>query len=435
MDLANIEKTLQLYITEYEKAKGSSLTKEEKESLRKGLIEEMDEERGVQMNIESVRVRAPQLEALHKTLLANPSRESLDIWVAGIAALYPSSLYDESEVTRVKDELGDIPDKVHLLGWTANTFERMEASGNSNDCMIHSFLTCVSPTFRRTLRKTASTLQIREQRVGDIIAGLFRRTILPQLVHADIIKMRAITNRNRQNLSNKEARIVADLVGEGPLSDEVFGILSRSFRIVIFLRDRPEDARAAAGFAHGLEHNAGQNGWAGMDLNVPSNEFIIIFNPGRGHYEPVRDGRTNHYIFDYLMIAPRYPRREDIKRIQYKLEHARLEENDIRVLSELKEQIEQAVIAATAPSSSPKKTLLEKRLINSESELDNIKTRLEKLQLLLNDNSSVKIVVRRNIRRLEDEKRILEQIIQQMKTNLKGGTRKKRSKKRSTLKR
>lgn len=432
MASANIEKSLQLYIAEYEKAKGSRLTNEEKKSLREGLIEEMGEEREAQMNMESVRVRATQLEALHEVLLANPSRESLDTWVAGITALYPSSLYDESEVTRVRAELGDIPEKVHLLGWTSHTFERMEASGNFNDCMIHSFLTCVSPTFRRTLRKTASTLQIREQRVGDIIAGLFRRTILPQLVHADIIKMRAITNRNRQNLSDKEARLVADLLGDGSLSDEVFGILSRGFSTVIFLRDRPEDARAAAGFAHGLEHNTGHNGWAGMDLNVPSNEFIIIFNPGRGHYEPVRDARTNHYIFDYLMIAPRYPREADIRRIQYQLEHARLEEDDIRVLRELKQQIEDA---ASAPSTSPKKTLLEKRLINSESELDKIKTRLEKLQLLLNDNSSVKVVVRRNIRRLEEEKTILEQIIEQMKTNLRGGTRKKRSKKRSTLRR
>jgi len=353
--MANIEKTLERLIPEYEKAKGSKLTNEEKKGLRESLLKKADEESEAQRNMESIREHASALEPLHKALLANPNKEALDIWVAGIAALYPGSLHPEEEVTRVRADLDEVPESVHLLGWLDNTFQRMEASGNTNDCMIHSFLTCLSPTFRRTLRKTASTLHIREQRVGDSIASLFRRTILPSLVHTDISKIKTRTNRNRNNLSDKELRIVADLIGEGALSDEIFGILSRSFGIIIFLRDRPDDVRAAAGFAHILENDVGHNGWAGFDVNVPSNEVIIIFNPGQGHYEPVRNAITNAYIFDYLMIAPRYPREANLARIEYTLRTKPLEKHNIDTLSDLEEQIKKGLPKKGGKSKSRKR--------------------------------------------------------------------------------
>ena len=55
----------------------------------------------------------------------------------------------------------------------------MYALGNNNDCLIHSFLTCISPTFRTF-----------EERIRSTLASYFRRFVLPIIVTDAYVKSR-----------------------------------------------------------------------------------------------------------------------------------------------------------------------------------------------------------------------------------------------------
>ena len=390
-------------IRQYEDIQGIPLTSEEIKAVIENLLEEQIDAIQVQKNIARMSALSGELEGLHRELISNPSIAALNKWNADIISLYMRTndarvLYDEAEVTTIKADLTEVPAQINTDRWTALRLQRMQASANLNDCLLHSFLTCVCPIFRRTLRKTEGTLKIRGTRLGDVIAGMFRRNILPELVSADINKAsaKAKTDRNRGYLLAKQNRLIEDVVGDGAISDELIGILSRSFNIVIFLRDRPEDVRAAAGFANGLLGDIGRNGWAGMDTEVPSNEFIILFNPGRGHYEPVRAAANDTYIFDYQIINQRYP----------------------RVSAALAAPAEPAALAY-------KKNRDEKALIATQLELEDVEVELEKLKK--REKSSNKSIVRRpllkKIADLEEQKRILVVILEQMK----GGAKRKRN--------
>ena len=420
IDIKEFIQRIQPTIRQYEAIQGIPLTPEEIKAVAENLLEEQIDAIQVQKNIAGMSALSGELEGLHRELISNPSIEALNKWIADIISLYMKTnsagaarvLYDEAEVTTVKADLTEVPAQINTPRWTALNLQRMQASSNFNDCLLHSFLTCVCPIFRRTLRKTESTLRIRGTRLGDVIAGMFRRNILPDLVSADIKKAfaKAKTERGKGDLLAKQNRLIEDLVGDGAISDELIGILSRSFNIVIFLRDRPEDARAAAGFADGLLGNIGRNGWAGMGTEVPSNEFIILFNPGRGHYEPVRASVNNTYIFDYQIINQRYPR---------------------------------AAAAPAAPAAPAyKESRNEKALIATQLELEDVEVELEKL--ITRSKSPNKTIVRgpllRKIAELEEQKRTLEAILKQMKGGAKRKRKTRRNKKqqkrtRSTLKR
>jgi hypothetical protein len=303
----------------------------------------------------------------------------LRTWISDLVKLYQvvyeeTLIHPESEVTIVSQEMTEVPEGV-ANEWNSLHLQVMKASANVNDCLIHTFLTCVSPVFRTLLRKIDSVKKPGERRLGDLIAGMFRRQILPML----LAELRDVTSLS----VSVTFRLINDVDGEGLLSDELFGPLSRLFKIIIFVRDRDN-----------LVENGvvGANGWIGTNTTIRTDSFIIIFNPGQSHYEPVRDSTTNTYIFNYSLIEPRFRN--------------------------------------GPPLQNARRSLMEKRLINSETELDAIKNKLNSLQRLLQDNSSVKPVLRRNIARLQEEQLIVDQVIREMKKNLRGGgglTRKKRT--------
>lgn len=365
------------------------------------MLEEQIEEKQIANEEIELTKLSELLVPLHKkfieTMLNETDEEEplakLNKWIESFVEIYKlehkgNVIHPEKNVTVVKQELDEQPEHV-AKEWSELHLQVMKASANVNDCLIHSFLTCVSPIFRTLLRSIDMVKMPGQIRLGDTIAGVFRREILPKLIRL----------HKSLGLSDSVAqRIIDDLESESQLSDELFGPLSRLFEIIIFVRDR--DTLLMKGLI-------GANGWIGTNTSVLTNKFIIIFNPGQGHYEPVRDFNTNTYIFPYSLIEPRFRN---------------------AVSPSYEAPVNKDIIRGR----------LEKRLINSESELDYITDKLEKLRVLLQGNSSVKSVIRRNIEKLEEDKMILEQIIEQMKKNLRGGTRKSRksyAKRRTTLRR
>lgn len=104
------------------------------------------------------------------------SINDLDRWVRSIA----ECLAVKNGVTTIanSDQIG--PDQyshgIHTISGSFGTLaggQLMNALGNNNDCLIHSFLTCVSPTFRNVVEQA----RIR-------IAGYLRRFVLPTIIES-----------------------------------------------------------------------------------------------------------------------------------------------------------------------------------------------------------------------------------------------------------
>ncbi len=104
------------------------------------------------------------------------SINDLDRWVRSIA----ECLAIKNGVTTIanSDQIG--PDQYsHGIHTISRSFgilaggQLMNALGNNNDCLIHSFLTCVSPTFRNVVEQS----RIR-------IAGYLRRFVLPTIIES-----------------------------------------------------------------------------------------------------------------------------------------------------------------------------------------------------------------------------------------------------------
>ena len=103
------------------------------------------------------------------------SIDEIDRWVRRIAECM--AIKNGSTTIANSDQIG--PDQFsHGIRTISGSFgilqggQLMDALGNNNDCLIHSFLTCVSPTFRTV---------VEEARIK--IAGYFRRFILPTIQH------------------------------------------------------------------------------------------------------------------------------------------------------------------------------------------------------------------------------------------------------------
>jgi hypothetical protein len=103
------------------------------------------------------------------------SIDEIDRWVRRIAECV--AIKNGSTTIANSDQIG--PDQFsHGVRTISGSFgilqggQLMNALGNNNDCLIHSFLTCVSPTFRTV---------VEEARIK--IAGYFRRFILPTIQH------------------------------------------------------------------------------------------------------------------------------------------------------------------------------------------------------------------------------------------------------------
>ena len=150
-------------------------------------------------------------------------------------------------------------------------FQSVKTSGKNLDCLIHSFLTCVSKNFRKLKDDNKNSY-----------ASLFRRNFFPTIITDDVLQ--------------KEAESFSS-----DLSEEHAEILTKHFLVSIcFYRD------------FNLQ---------GVGLNLPNsdnfvnpekaavesnNKYIFIYNPDATHFRAIRDLNFNptnqkidsRYIFD-----------------------------------------------------------------------------------------------------------------------------------------
>jgi len=89
----------------------------------------------------------------------------------------------------------------------------LEASGNENDCLIHSFLTSTSPRIFGAIPTSQLVLK-------NMVAGYIRRTILPYILR-----------KSSAFPSTLQESIIEELQGDGFLSERIIGVLCTLFSI------------------------------------------------------------------------------------------------------------------------------------------------------------------------------------------------------------
>jgi hypothetical protein len=147
--------------------------------------------------------------------------------------------------------------------------QRMAASGNKNDCLIHSFLSATCPNFRK-LSKTDK----------DDFADPFRREILPAILEDD--------RRNIVKRYKKNTRIIPFLKGRNFLENDHISMLCALYNVKILVFEtiripRMDDQHAAQ--LYGTVYSRNRN----------TDDVYVIYNPGNDHFEPVRDKDNGNY--------------------------------------------------------------------------------------------------------------------------------------------
>jgi hypothetical protein len=127
----------------------------------------------------------------------------------------------------------------------------MHASGNNNDCLIHSFLTCTSENFRR----------LKTQYYKDTIASVFRRKLLTRYASQGLLHINPA---------------VDNLVGSNFLSDEVGRELSRKFNVNILWVQKPRQVR-------GKWQRA-----SAMLTAIDEESSVIVIHGNMYHFTPVQ---------------------------------------------------------------------------------------------------------------------------------------------------
>ena len=157
-------------------------------------------------------------------------------------------------------------------------FQRMEASGNENDCLIHSFLTSLSSIFREFDKVNRNT-----------IANSFRRTNFVQLAE----KLDDATYKNwfpqQHNVQMFRNQLIAELTDRFALSDLHITFLINNYNICVYLYEAPRGGDGTKIWNLMSPYNYDKN------MDYPT---IIIYNPGKNHYEPVCNNASSpQYVF------------------------------------------------------------------------------------------------------------------------------------------
>ena len=168
--------------------------------------------------------------------------------------------------TTLNKELNVNDEPLPIEDATSSEYQRMQSSGNENDCLVHSLLTALSPTFR--------TLDVNGK---NTIASKFRREILVELYDK-------IIATKKTDIEKKESiKIKTELEGTVALDTVVAGQFGLEYHIGIFIRDRDKTDTTPTKWL-----------FMGDDKAL---SFIILYNPNGHHYEAVRKSNTGIYIF------------------------------------------------------------------------------------------------------------------------------------------
>lgn len=159
---------------------------------------------------------------------------------------------------------------------TFNGYKVVITSANRNDCLIHAFLTAVSPIFRQL-----------NPNDKNIVASYFRRIILLWLVLHEPVETSTITKMKKELSGPNNIA----------LQDDVIDYLAGKFKINIYYGFSQDEI-----FIWMLSQNS-----------IDTKPFIMIINPGAYHYETVCSP-NNEYIFNYELIKNKH---ENMLKLQF----------------------------------------------------------------------------------------------------------------------
>jgi hypothetical protein len=196
-----------------------------------------------------------------KDVTTSSDNSAVEAWVKAKVVELDIKLGDESATT-VQENLTE--EEYLVFGKTP--LRRMRTSGNDNDCLVHALLISMSETFRKLDEPSKNT-----------IAGLFRRTVLVELYDTLI----------KENPTKEELKTMKnELLSESNLDLNIATQFAIKYNINILVRDRTRFGDKTP--------------WTILN-DTPANKIIIIYNPGKNHFEGVStlDGK---YVFDYSFI-------------------------------------------------------------------------------------------------------------------------------------
>ena len=189
----------------------------------------------------------------------------LDKTVKDIAARLRIPLVEASQLQLTSAPLLD--DEISKLNTASpgifSGAQRLTTSGNRSDCLIHSFLLALSPAFLN--------LELSGQ---NRIASYFRRTVLYNALTADVA---AKVLPPRFLLPTELTAARKELPTNLFLSTDHIKYLAWKYQIGVIV-----------GETASRQFNWTMMGGAFVDRRKP--RFIILYNPGRGHFEPVFQG-------------------------------------------------------------------------------------------------------------------------------------------------
>jgi hypothetical protein len=191
----------------------------------------------------------------------------------------------------VNDKLLDID----FPNGTTN-YQRMKTSGNDNNCLIHAILTALSPSFR-TLTKEGK----------DPIASYFRQKVLSD-IFTEI--------RDGRSEKREISAMITDLQSTINLDTTVLGEFGIKYNIAVLVRDRGVQP------GHGLNLS-----WNYEGNYRPGIEYIMIYNPGKNHYEAIRYLPENTYIFKSNPIIDEW--HEKLKKQETTKLQCKIDGNDV----------------------------------------------------------------------------------------------------------
>jgi hypothetical protein len=154
-----------------------------------------------------------------------------------------------------------------IQGLTNLVLKRLFASGNKLDCLIHSFLHATCPNFK-----------LLNQADKDEFSDKYRRRIF--------ILIAKQSNAYRLQNAREKAAIERRILSVGPLENLEITILCEYYHVKILVFEIIVGAPSVVIY-----------GLAPTDRD--DTPVYMIYNPGRGHFEPVRVGDSSNYTIPF----------------------------------------------------------------------------------------------------------------------------------------
>jgi hypothetical protein len=208
----------------------------------------------------------------------------IDDWMTKINRCFAQRQASATDSTlqntgNISDTFEEIGEKKDIAGGQFKNAERMSASGNQYDCLIHSFLTCVTCVTKQFEQYS------KEKR--DVIASIFRRIVLPELFKKNQNKIYPKTSNVKDDQYNTNwTNIIQNLIAPydtnkilRDLSTGEADLLAKLFQInIIIIRDSATPSNRSIEICP-YKQNLSQ---------VPDEDDYIVIHGMPGHFEPVR---------------------------------------------------------------------------------------------------------------------------------------------------